>query len=337
MAKVNVRDISRVTGYSPATVSNALNHKRNVSEETAKVIRETAQAMGYQQPSLLKTIQFVQARKNGKIIDESTFHPAVIEGVEQQAKRHGMTTTFVTVDFSDLDACRLQVEALVSNPSAALILLGTELMEEDYDLLGDVKAHLVVLDGWSERHDFDAVLMANEDSSGHATAHLLERGHTKIGYLAGDFRIHNFQAREHGYARTLRAAGIQPDPRWRVELGTTLETAYADMSAWLDSTSPDELPTAFFADNDVLAVGAMRALAEHGVRVPDDVSIVGFDDISMCAFSDPPLTTIHVLKHEVGQIAVEQLVGGMDESRDYTCKTQVSTYLVERGSVRDLR
>ena len=333
MHKVSVREISRATGFSPATVSNALNHKRNVSEETAEKIRAAAKAMGYQHPSQLDAITFVLARKTGAIVDESTFHPSVIEGVERQARRHGMGTAFVSLDFSDLDAVRPQVAALVSDPSAAIVLLGTELGEEDYELFRDSAARLVVLDGWSDRFDFDAVVMANEGSALRAVRYLTERGHKKIGYLSGDFRIQNFRARERGFFRALDEAGLGFDPLWRIELGTTLERAYEDMKAKLANISQTDLPTAFFADNDVLAVGALRALAEAGVRVPEDVSIIGFDDLSIGAFSTPPLSTVHVLKHEVGEIAVRRLVGNVNNPKNYTCKTLVSTYFVERKSV----
>ena len=336
MAKASVREISRITGFSPATVSNALNHKRSVSEETAKVILECAQSLGYQQQSQLESIQFVKARKNGKIMDESTFHPAVIEGVERQARRHGMTTSFVSLDFSDLEAVKPQVDALISDPSAAIVLLGTELLEEDFSLFTDCAARLVVLDSWSPRQCFDAVLIANEDSALREVEYLIARGHTQIGYLAGDFRIMNFRDRERGYKQALDEAGLAFNPDWRIELGTTLETAYADMNAWLDGNGTDNLPTAFFADNDVLAVGAMRALTEHGLKVPQDVSIIGFDDLSVGAFSNPPLSTVHVPKHEVGEIAVRRLVGNIRNPKSYTCKTEVSTYFVERQSVRQL-
>lgn len=333
MAKVSVREISRATGFSPATVSNALNGKRSVSEETARIIREAAQNMGYQQTAQLDAITFVLARKNGKIVDESTFHPSVIEGVERQARRHGMSTSFVSLDFSDLDAVRPQVEAITNDPSAAIVLLGTELGEGDYELFRDCVAHIIVLDSWSDRYDFDAVVMSNEDSTLRAVNHLIDNGHTKIGYLAGDFRIQNFKARERGFVRALAEAGIDANEAWRVPLGTTLEAAYEDMATWLANTSREELPTAFFADNDVLAVGALRALSEAGIAVPGDVSIIGFDDLSVGAFSNPPLTTVHVLKHEVGEIAVRRLVGNISNPKKYTCKTQVSTYFVERKSV----
>ena len=284
MAKASVREISRITGFSPATVSNALNRKRSVSEETAKVILECAQSLGYQQSTQLESIQFVLARKTGAILDESTFHPAVIEGVERQARRHGMSTSFVTLDFSD----------------------------------------------------FDAVVIANTDSVLRAVDYLIEKGHKQIGYLAGDLRIRNFKDRERGYRQALEDAGLEANPAWRVTLGTTLEDAYRDMGAWLDDVSHDVLPTAFFAENDVLAVGAMRALNEHGIRVPEDVSIIGFDDLSLGAFSNPPLTTVHVPKHEVGEIAVRRLVGNIRNPKSYTCKTVVSTYFVERQSVCEI-
>lgn len=335
MAKVSVREISRVTGYSPATVSNALNHKRNVSEETAEKIRAAARSMGYQHTSQLETITFVLARKTGAIVDDSTFHPSVIEGVERQARHYGMGTAFVTLDFSDLDAVRPHVASLMSEASSAVVLLGTELGEEDYELFHDGAAHIMVLDGWSDRYDFDAVVMANEGSVLRAVRYLVEHGHREIGYLAGSFRIQNFRARERGFHRALDEAGLAFNPAWRVDLGTTLEQAYLDMSAWLAQTPHDQLPTAFFADNDVLAVGALRALSEAGVRVPDDVSIIGFDDLAVGSFSTPPLTTVHVLKHEVGEIAVRQLVENLNNPKSYTCKTLVSTYFVERKSVSD--
>lgn len=336
MAKASVREISRITGFSPATVSNALNHKRSVSESTARIIMEAAKSIGYQQSSQLEAINFVLARKNGKIVDDSTFHPSVIEGVEREARHHGMSTSFVTLDFSDREAARPQVEALTSNPSAAIVLLATEFDEDDFRLFDSCAAHMVILDSWSSKHCFDSVVIANKDSSYRAVTYLLERGHHAIGYLAGNFRIKNFQSREHGYQQALADEGIRPNAAWRIEVGTTLEEAYKDMSAWLGRHKKAELPTAFFADNDLIAVGAMRALTEAGLRIPDDISIIGFDDLAVGAFSNPPLTTVHVPKHEVGELAVERLVSSMRAPKRYTCKIQVDTYFVERASVRVL-
>ena len=181
---------------------------------------------------------------------------------------------------------RPQVEGLIADPSAAIVLMGTELGEEDYALFANAAAHLIVLDGWSDRQYFDAVVIANTDSVLRAVDYLIEKGHKQIGYLAGDLRIRNFKDRERGYRQALEDADLEANPAWRVTLGTTLEGAYRDMGAWLDNASHDDLPTAFFAENDVLAVGAMRAFNEHGIRVPEDVSIIGFDDLSLGAVSN---------------------------------------------------
>lgn len=336
MGKIGVKEISKRTGFSPATVSKALNRRLGVSEKTVETILRAAEEMGYRRPEKIERVQFVLARKNGSIIDESAFHPAVIEGVEHATRTHGLPTSFVHLDVTRADAYRRQVSDLCRDTSSAIVLLGTELEEGDFEPFRDSPARLVVLDSWSDTHNFNAVVIANEPSVYSEVNYLISKGHSRIGYLAGSFRIQNFRYRERGYRRALGDAGLTYDPRSHVFLRTTLEGAYADMLEWLDS-SP-EMPTAFFADNDVIAVGALRALAERGYAVPRDVSIVGFDDLSIGSFSVPPLTTVHVHKHEIGEISVHVLLEllGSGLPGTLTCKLQVSTELVERGSVRAL-
>jgi len=334
MNKISVREISRKTGFSPATVSKSLNHRAGVSQQTADIIIQAARDLGYQRTEHLDQVRFVVARKNGAIIDESTFHPAVIEGVEKQARQFGLQTTFVHLDIAAGAAYRKRVDELCSDASGAILLLGTELGEDDFDDFSEAENRLVLLDSWSDRHYFNAVTIANEDSAFRAVSYLVSRGHRTIGYLAGDFRIQNFKYREAGYRRALEAAGITFDPARCVTLGTTLERAHADMCTWLGNHPSTEMPTAYFADNDVLAVGALRAFNEAGYSIPDDVSIIGFDDLAFSSFSNPPLTTIHVPKQEIGQLAVRMLMESMTDPQHYTRKVQVSTNFVERASVR---
>lgn len=332
MKKVSVREISRQTGYSPATVSNALNHKRGVSEETARAIISMAQELGYERPEKLSRIQFVLGRKTGRVLDEGTFHPGVIDGVERQAKRYGLTTTFTTLELGDKKTAERQVDEICADLSSAIVLLGTEMEEEDYRLFDDAQAPLVVVDGWSDEHFFESIVTSNENSAYRAVKYLVDKGHREIGYIAGNFRIRNFPLRERGYNHVLAATGIKVNPAYRVEVGTTIMSAYESMSAWLD-TNP-KLPTAFFADNDILALGAERALADHGIHVPDDVSLVGFDDLNYATIANPPLSTVHVPNHEMGELAVRRLVEDIRSPKDYTCITHMSTTFVERESVR---
>lgn len=332
MAKVSVRELSRITGFSPATVSNALTGKRGVSAETIAIIKKAAAETGYQRSSKLTRVQFVIARQSGRMIDEGTFRLAVINGIEYEARQHGLSTTYVTLELSNERTRKAQVEAILSDPSCGVVLLGTEMIEEDYDLFTNTKVPIVVVDGASANHFFETVVFSNETSAYNAVHYLIEKGHTKIGYLAGGLRIRNFPLRERGYERALIEAGLEVHPEYKVMLGTDKpETACNDMLEWL-ATKP-KLPTAFFADNDALAVGAIRALAESGYNVPSDVSIVGFDDLDYASITHPPLTTVHVPRFDIGRTAVRKLIEQADNPQPYTIASHLSTTFVERESV----
>lgn len=334
MRNVGVREISRKTGFSPATVSNALNHKRGVNKETAALIIKTAHELGYGRPDRVTHVNFVLARKTGQVLDEGTFHPGVIEGVERAASSYNMGTIFTTVELSQRAAAARQVHEITHADATAVVLLGTEMAEEDYDLFSDAKAPLIVVDGWSDRLFFDCIVTSNENSAYRGVSHLIEMGHREIGYIAGKYQIRNFPLRARGYRRAMREAGLPIDPAFRVEVGTTVNSAYDSMSVWLSKNPP--LPTAFFVENDIMAFGCMRAMAERGIKIPEDVSMFGFDDLSFASISTPPLSTIRVFNREMGELAVRTLVDRMNEPRTYTSVVHLSTALVERQSVARL-
>lgn len=338
MARVSLVDISNATGYSTATVSNALNHKRNVGEETAATIRRVARELGYQRRAEMERIHFVLVHRADFDIDESTHHPFVIEGVEGAARKNGLKTTFTHLHLDDPD-WKTVAASLCADTSGGVVLLGTEMDEECLGPFRDAASPVVLIDCWSNQTDFDAVSIANEGATHRAITYLVERGHRSIGYIASRYRIQNFREREHGLRLALQDAGLDYQSYVRVEVGATIDGAYDDMRAWL-ATSP-KLPTAFFADNDVIAVSALRALEETGHRVPSDVSLIGFDDVSLAAASNPPLTTVHVPRTHMGAQAVRILLArAADDSRDGMTmppmRCQLSARLVERASVTNI-
>lgn len=332
--KVGIKKISEITGYSIATVSNALNHKRGVKSETSTRIFQVAQEIGYLNTARIEKIRFVTYKRNGLIVDDTPFFPALIDGVEREAKISGYETVFCTLD-RESDNYHDQVAAILNDSAAAVLLLGTEMIEEDYQLYKNVKCPLVLLDGWCDSSPFDSVLISNTDSAYRAAEYLIEKGHRRIGYLKGKFRIKNFIYRATGLQQALYKNNCPLNQQDVVPLLSTMEGAYQDMRNWLNQAK--SLPTAFFADNDVIALGAIRALKEKGVRIPQDVSVIGFDNLMLGEVSSPRLTTIHVYKQEMGQLAVRRLV---DNIRDNNCsikaKIQVCTKLIERESVLDI-
>ena len=200
--KISVREISRRTGYSPATVSNALNNKRGVSNETANEIRRVAADLGYRRSGKLKQVQFVMGRNSGRMLDEGSFRLAVVNGVEEEARANGLTVSYITVELSDSETCKRELAKIMGDPSAGIILLGTEMTQRDYDLFAHSPVPLVLVDGQSDNHFFESILFSNEGSAYRAVRHLVRNGHRQIGYLAGKLRIRNFPLRERG--------GVQP-------------------------------------------------------------------------------------------------------------------------------
>lgn len=323
-----------MTGFSPATVSNALNNKRSVNKDTAKIILKAAEELGYARRESIGSICFVLARKTGKVLDEGTFHPGVMEGVEKAASAQGLSTSYVTLELANRDAARRQASDIVNNSSSAVVLLGTEMAEDDYALFENAKTPLVVVDGWCDHIFFDCVVTSNENSAFRATSYLIQHGHREIGYIAGRYRIRNFPLRERGAKRAIRESGLTINPNFRVEVGTTVSTAYESMRSWL--AKKPLTPTAFFAENDIMALGAMRAMSEAGIKIPEDISIIGFDDLPFATAAIPPLTTIRVPNHEMGTIAVELLMEQIQHPRYYTKTIHLSTKLVERESVASI-
>jgi len=334
MAKVGVREISRRTGFSPATVSNALNHKRGVSKETTEKILRVASELGYKRPGKIEGVRFVLARRSGNVLNDGLFHLGVIEGVEAQASALGLKTTFTTLDLLDTANARQLAARICDDPLNGIILLGTEMEEEDYDLFIDAAAAGVVCDGWSNRYFFESIVTSNENSAYRAVSYLIQKGHREIGYICGSTRIRNFPLRERGYRHALRENGLAPNPDFRVEVGVDVDSAFDSMSRWLAGNPL--LPTAFFVENDTMAFGCMRAMEQHGIKIPEEVSVFGFDDLNLASIATPPLSTMHIPNRIMGELAVTTLVDMVQHPRDYTRVTHLSTTLVERESVRDL-
>lgn len=330
--KVNIKTISEKTGFSPSTVSNALNRKKGVNVDTAAEIFRVAKELGYSTGQNISKIKFVIYKRNGLIIDDTPFFSLLIDGVEQESRKYGMEMVMCHLNKTDLDY-EEQVEQIIHDESAAVILLGTELMEEDVDLYKTATCPFLMLDYWAWDMSFNGVLINNADSARFAVEYLIQNGHKEIGYLQGDFRIKAFRSRCVGYKTAMEKAGLPIKDEYILTLGTTLNGAYEDMLKYLDKMQ--RVPTAFYADNDMIALGAMKALQEKGHRISEDVSIVGFDDLPFSEISSPPLTTLRVPKREMGQLAVKRIIDIVRGDRIKT-KSQVCTAFIERKSVKRL-
>lgn len=331
--KPNVRVISNLTGFSPATVSNALNNKKGVSRETAEQIIEAAKKVGYFSEVKIDKIKVIVYMINGAIIAESPFFLSLFTGIEAECRNHGYTMVMHQLVKDEPDYDR-NLEGLLFDPSSALLILATVLEEKEAAKFQNALGPVVILDNWFEDLDFSAVLSDNTDAVYRAMGYLIDLGHQKIGYLHSNFEMKNFYYRRQGYLRAIFDNALEYDPKFTFMLTPNLKDAYEEMSAIL--TQKPVLPTAFFADNDSIALGAMRALRDCGYRIPEDISIVGFDDLPLCQISDPPLTTVKINTNQMGCAAVRRLVEMINGNVDYQTKTQIKSSFIERSSVKKL-
>lgn len=330
--KVSIRDLSKITGFSPATISNALNHKKGVNRETAEEIFRVARETGYLSANAVTKIRLLIFKKNGQIIEDTPFFQSLIEGFEEECHRLGYEMVISRADQREADY-ENQVREILHEQGAAVVVLATEMMDGDLDPYRNAPCPLILLDHWSESMEFNAVLINNADAARMITEHLLNYGHKEIGYLKGSFRIKGFRSRYVGFLTALRKKKIPYREEFTVTLGTSLNDAYQDMLKYLEKNPV--LPTAYFADNDMIALGAMKALQEKGYRIPEDVSIVGFDDLPFSEISSPGLTTLRVPNREMGKMAVRraaELIEGI--AADAVTKTQVCPKIVYRDTVK---
>ena len=193
----------------------------------------------------------------------------------------------------------------------------------------------MIVDSWSDKLPFDCVVTANETAAYRACTLLVEHGHEAIGYVGHVERCKNYPLREHGMRRVLDDMRFPFDEENRLLVDSTPEEAYRQLVDWLEQKR-DSLPTAFFCESDSLAATVVRALRELGIDVPGDVSVVGFDDDRICKLIQPSLTSVHVPKHEMGEIAVKRLIDQTTDAHYAPCISQLHTTVVSRKSVKQL-
>ncbi|TVS20840.1 MAG: LacI family transcriptional regulator [Planctomycetaceae bacterium] len=169
--------------------------------------------------------------------------------------------------------------------------------------------------------------------AGTAISHLVEHGHREIGFIKGNAKVANFRLRERGFVNAMKQFGLNVNAADILPVDTTFDGAYRDMAKYL--AGGGKLPPALFISNDIMAYGAIKAMKEVGIRVSEDVSVIGFDDLPLSAMMDPPLTTISVSKHDMGRQAFDLLAARLNEERSRPAeKVLIDGTLIVRSSVR---
>ncbi|QJD85036.1 LacI family DNA-binding transcriptional regulator [Cohnella herbarum] len=342
---MRIDDIARLAGVSKAAVSLTLNGKPGIGPETRERILQIANEHGYQPKTKTAprdpqagSFTFLVFTNSGIVLEQyyqQPFFRELIQYIEERCRAHGYSLLFSSVDMSKFqDEIRLIAD---DRRSDGVILLGTNLNK---DLLGQVTSGLstplVVLDTCLEMLPIPFIQINNVMGGYQAGTHLCRLGHRDIGYIASDIRIRNFDDRRIGFVQALRESGVELAGETVFSVAPTIlssqDALKKQLSAYLDKGLP--LPTALFCECDYIAISAIKSLNELGYRVPEDVSVVGFDNITEAQIVSPELTTVHVEKERMAHLAVDILMESIESDSAVTSKIMVDTHFIERLSSR---
>lgn len=332
---ISAKELAQKLNVSAATVSMVLNHKSGISPATQEKVLAGAREYGFDLSKYYlyteepRNICFLNYKKSGKVVTDTPFFAELTEGISSACKANNIS---LSIDYIyGTEPIVPQLKKLSDKGYCSLLLLATEMEKEDFAPFLSLPYPLMVLDCYYDDLQLDTVLINNLQGAYTATCYLAQQGFHKIGYLKSSLRIANFDERADGYYKALRHHQIKKNSDYVLELAPSMEGAYMDMKQHLAAKVP--LAEAYFADNDLIASGAMRAFQESGIRIPEDVSLIGFDDIPICSFLSPPLTTMHVHKHDLGVLAIEQLLSKLNTPSRTPIKIELSSTLTTRESV----
>jgi DNA-binding LacI/PurR family transcriptional regulator len=338
---IKVKDLANLLNLSSSTVSLVLNNKPGISEVTRNRVHQAIKELGYEELFIdekreKKNYLFIVYRKYGTEPAGSPyishFFSEIIEGVESQIKARGYN---LRISYIDEKSVKEEIDKIRDEKVEGILILATDMAEEKMNAFEDIKVPLLIIDNYMEHKNFNCITINNEKGVYEAVKHLVDMGHNRIGYFHIVKNARNFSERYFGYLRAVEICGMNIEREHIFELKTYgSDSVYRELKNLLKDK--ENLPTAFFADNDIVAICAVRVFRELGYKIPEDISIIGFDNMELSEMTDPPLTTIHIPKHTLGVIAANTIIDTKIEHGGIL-KIEVGTSLIIRKSVSSLK
>lgn len=341
---VRLKDIAEHVGVSISTVSRVIKNdrSRSVHPDTRKKVWDAVKELGYvpnlNARSLVTGKDPVEQRKrtmkigwvaNPKTAEMNPYYSSIYSGISDTINR--LEYTLVNINKEDLDEDSRLLEILHESGIEGLILLDAL----DQDLVQFIQQYIPVV-GLDYSYTEESITVVDFDriaATKKAVGHLIKAGHTQIGFIGGGVGSGNedlsLEKRYQGFRLALEEAGISFQEDWVMNTYWSIEQSYLGMQKVLKQ---EVLPTAMFCASDLMAIAAMRAVYEHGLRIPEDIAFIGFDNIEMAKYSTPPLTTINIPKYEMGEIAAKTVIDMVEKRLDIPIKILLPFELIIRES-----
>ena len=328
---MTIKELADLAGVSTATVSRALNNSPGISEKTRKRILDIAEKMDYQPNVIAKGFSKQKSYTIGIAIHDisNNFYSEVLKGAEEVANTHNYTVVFFNTEYNP-EKERKVLEFLKSGRIDGLLgYMSNRVLDECIDIARRKKP-FILMGHFFDEVDCPQVGCNNISSAYEITEYLIKRGHKKIAHVAGSRDTKTGMQRLLGYQRAMENYNLPIDDNWIIETDYTNEGAYPKV---LDFLKKNQDITAIFAANDALAAACYHAIYDLNLSIPEDISVVGHDDIEAASLLHPQLTTMQQQKRKIGRIAANKLFSIINNHEMKKDIVIVPTSLIERNSV----
>lgn len=332
--RTTIKDVAEFVGVTPAVVSRVFNRDETliIKDETRQAVLDAIEELHYMPNSVARSLRTQTTDTIGVLVSDITnpFYTEVVKGIQDVALAAGYTVILCdTTDNSEEEKRYIQK---LRSQFVDGIILGSSYVEDDViDLLEELKIKYVMVNRGSENSQAPYVKSADVEGIVESVNYLLQNGHEKIAHLSGPLYAETAIRRLSGYRKALLDAGIPYHSQYVVETTFDEKSGY---EACRELLKNEDRPTAICAANDMVAIGAIQAIKEAGLRIPEDISVIGYNDIWVASKIAPPLTTIRCNMYEMGKIAFNMLIDLIKNKPMEQNRITLPTSLVERESVR---
>ena len=330
--RMDIRTIARMANVSIATVSRTINRVSTVNPKMAKRVWDVIEKLDFVPNTQARALVSGRSKIFGLVVSEITnpFFPELIQGFEDIAVENGYE---ILVSSTNHDPKRMShcIRRMLERKVEGVAIMTFGIEEPLLDQLAKRKVPLVFIDIGPDRPGVSVLKVDYHHGIRRAVQHLAALGHRQIAFVTGPMRLHSAQSRLAAFSKSMQECGITPEPNQIVEGDHTLEGGVAAMERLL---LLDPLPTAVVCSNDMTAIGVLHKLYRKGLRVPDDISVIGFDDIHIAEVMMPPLTTVQMSRLDIAKAAFGALRSQVESPEQTHGKREfdIPTELIVRES-----
>lgn len=311
-----IKDIANLAEVSVGTVSNVINGTQNVSPAKRRLVEQAIEQLNYIPNATARTLKTKISKTIGLIVPDisNPFYSELAKGVEDHLSQYGYTL-FVCNKYRTAAKERQYLDSLTEKNSDGIILVKPMLAQSELERYGQHESLILIDTNLTSNEHFGIINVDDEESGYQMTQLIYNMNHRKIAYFRGGWGARSDERRLHGYQSFMKEYGIfHPDLIY--DCGQyEIQNGYYAVNDLLEK---NELPTAIFASNDMIAIGAIQSLYDHGLQVPEDISVVGCDDISISACLRPALTTISRPKYQMGTASGRLMINSLLSKKSFT-------------------